>query len=348
MSTCVRNMPPTNRSVVAIAYDQMCTFELAIAVEVFGLLRPELGADCYRFAIASADGPRLRATGGLELKIAGGLELAARAGTIVLPGWRTPGDVPLALRRVLRNAHRRGARILTICSGVFALAATGLLDGKRATTHWMYIDELVARHPQIRVERDVLYVDEGSLLTSAGSAAGIDLCLHLVRRDFGPKVANTIARRMVIAPHRDGGQLQYVEAPIPTLHEGPQLSSLLDRITKHLDRPLEVAALAREVGMSPRTFFRRFAATTGMTPASWIAHQRVRRARELLEGTTASIERIAEACGFVDASALRRQFRARLGTSPVAYRSRFGRPRARPTGRSSRRAPARTIRDGKT
>lgn len=320
-----RSRAKPNRNVVAVAYDGLCSFEFGIVVEVFGLDRPEMGDDWYRFAAVTVDPGRLHATGGVRILVDGGLDLLRTAGTIVLPGWRGPNaPVPAPLINALRAAHARGARIVTICSGVFALAATGLLDGKRATTHWRYMAQFEEKFPKVRIERDVLYVDEGQILTSAGSAAGIDLCLHLVRRDFGLKAANMVARRMVIPPHRDGGQRQYVEAPVPSVHEGARLSPLIDRLPRRLGEGLSVARLASEAGMSERTFIRRFHAATGMAPGKWITHQRVQKARALLEATRAPIEVVASECGFAEASTLRRHFQAQLGVSPVVYRSQFG------------------------
>ncbi|HAP80374.1 MAG TPA: transcriptional regulator FtrA, partial [Enterobacteriaceae bacterium] len=206
--------PPPNPLVVALAYDGLCTFEFGVAVEIFGLARPELGPDWYRFAVAAVDEGELRATGGVRVMADGDMSLIAQAGTVIVPGWRgadTP--VPDALCQQLREAHRRGCRILSICSGVFVLAAAGLLEGCRATTHWRYLETLQQRYPDVEVVPDVLYVDEGTVLTSAGSAAGIDLCLHLVRRDFGQEATNSVARRLVVQPHRDGGQTQNIVRP---------------------------------------------------------------------------------------------------------------------------------------
>lgn len=321
----IRKGAAFNRNVVAVAYDGLCSFEFGIVVEVFGLERPEMGPDWYRFQVASVDQGRLRASGGVRLLVDGDLNLLRTAGTIVLPGWRSADSpAPAGLIKALRAAHARGARIVTICSGVFALAATGLLDGKRATTHWRYMEKFEALFPKVKIERDVLYVDEGQVLSSAGSAAGIDLCLHLVRRDFGVKAANMVARRMVVQPHREGGQRQYVEAPVPAAHEGSRLSPLIDRLPRRLDENLSVAALAREAGMSERTFIRRFQAATGMAPGRWITMQRVQRARAMLETTKASVDEIAAACGFSEASTLRRHFQNHLGATPAAYRARFG------------------------
>jgi AraC family transcriptional activator FtrA len=320
-----RRPSPNNRLVAAVAYDPLCTFEFGIVADVFGLDRPEMGPDWYSFAVASADEGPLRATGGLRVEVDGGLDVLREAGTIFLPGWKgltTP--VPDRLKDELLRAHRRGARILTICSGAFALAETGLLDGLKATTHWRYVDQFAERYPRVKVERDVLYVDEGDILTSAGSAAGIDLCLHLIRRDHGVKAANAIARRLVVPPHRDGGQAQYVEQPVPRAHEGARLSPLIESLANRLSEQISVGGMAEEVGMSERTFIRRFEAATGMPPARWLARQRMRRACDLLELSRASTEEIAALCGYQSASTLRRHFRRQMGASPAAWRARFG------------------------
>ena len=209
------------RRVVALAYDRMAAFEFGIVVEVFGLPRPEIEVPWYRFEVCALDRGPLRATGGVTMRARLGLRALSRAGTIVIPGWRDPDErPPEALLKAVRAAHARGARLVTICSGVFVLAAAGLLDGRRATTHWRYVERLRALHPRVRVEPDVLYVDEGSILTSAGSAAGIDLCLHVVRRDYGAEIANQVARRLVVSPQREGGQSQYVPAPVPPAMTG--------------------------------------------------------------------------------------------------------------------------------
>lgn len=313
---------PRNRQVAVLAYDGLCTFEFGIAVEVFGLPRPELDP-WYGFRVCAAEPGPLRATGGVRVIADGGLDLLAGAGTIVVPGWRDPREVPPApLLAALRAAHGSGARLVSLCSGVFVLAATGLLRGRRATTHWRYAEALAAAHPGIRVLSDVLYVDEGDLLTAAGSAAGLDLCLHIVRKDFGPRIANEVARRLVIPPHREGGQAQYVARPIPP--EGGRLAGLLDWALQHLDEALPVARLARRAGMSPRTFARRFEEVTGTAPGDWLIGARLARARELLEASDLPMEDVAMRCGFGSADTLRHHFRRRLGTSPTRYRAQFG------------------------
>ncbi|AWN34588.1 transcriptional regulator FtrA [Methylobacterium radiodurans] len=311
-----------DRRVVALAYDELCTFEFGIAVEVFGLERPEMGPDWYRFAVAGVEPGPLRATGGVRIAVDGGLDLVAEAGTVVVPGWRgAAAPVPEALCGALRAAAARGARVISLCSGAFVLAAAGLLAGRRATTHWRYLDALGRAAPDAVLVPDVLYVDEGTILTAAGSAAGIDLCLHLVRRDFGWEAANIVARRLVVPPHREGGQTQRVERPVPTAREGARLSPLLDRVRTRLDRPHTLASLAAEAGMSPRTFLRRFRAATGTTPAAWLLSERLASARALLESGARPIDDIAAACGFGSAATLRRHFRTRLGTSPARYRA---------------------------
>lgn len=316
----------TGPLVVALAYDGLCTFEFGLAVEVFGLPRPEMGPGWYRFAVAGLDPGPLRATGGVRLLVDGGLELLERADTIVVPGWRgAEVPVPEALCEALRRAAARGARILSICSGVFVLAAAGLLDGRRATTHWRHAARLAERYPAIAVDADVLYVDEGQVLTSAGSAAGLDLCLHLVRRDFGAEAANAVARRLVVPAHRDGGQAQFIERPVPRAPAGARVAPVLDQMLARLDRPHPLPALARIAGMSLRSFLRHFRAATGLAPGEWLLRQRLERARELLETGGAGIEQIAQACGFGTAATLRHHFHRRLGLGPSDYRRRFRR-----------------------
>jgi AraC family transcriptional activator FtrA len=316
---------PANRRVAALVYDGLCLFEFGIVVEIFGLPRPELDLDWYQFRVCALDrGPlRIRATGGVTMRQHAGLRTLQNAGTIVISGWRDVDERPPdALLRAVRAAHARGARLVTICSGVFVLAAAGLLDGKRATTHWQYVERLRARFPEIRVEPDVLYVDEGDILTSAGSAAGLDLCLHIVRKDYGARVANQVARRLVVPPQRDGGQAQYVPAPMRAESSGG-LARVLEWAQGRLDQPLTVDALARRATMSTRTFARRFRDETGATPHQWLTHQRLLAAQQRLETSAASIDEIAEAVGLQTAATLRLHFRRALRTTPTAYRHKF-------------------------
>lgn len=318
------NNPPLNPLVVALAYDGLCTFEFGVAVEIFGLARPELGPDWYRFAVAAVDEGELRAVGGVRVMADGDISLISQAGTVIVPGWRgadTP--VPEALCAQLRQAHQRGCRIMSICSGVFVLAAAGLLDGGKATTHWRYLDALQQRYPRIDVVPDVLYVDEGAVLTSAGSAAGIDLCLHLVRRDFGQEAANSVARRLVVQPHRDGAQTQNLVRPVPVARESKRLGLLFDYLHQQLAENHTVASLASRAGMSPRTFLRRFQDATGTTPARWLLNERLMRARVMLENTRLSLDNIATQVGFGSSSTLRYHFQQHFSVSPAAYRKSF-------------------------
>ncbi|MGA4633985.1 transcriptional regulator FtrA [Pseudomonas solani] len=310
--------------VAILAYDGLCTFEFGIAVEIFGLPRPEFDFPWYRHCIVGLDEGPMRAMGGIQVLTDGGLERLAEARTLVIPGWRDRAEAPPErLLAALREAHARGARLVSICSGVFVLAASGLLDGQRATTHWRYAEELARRFPAVEVDPEVLYVDAGQLISSAGSAAGIDACLHLVARDFGTQVANTVARRLVMSPQRAGGQAQFIPAPVARAPRN-DLSALMHWARQNLQQPLEVSQLARRVAMSERTFLRRFSEATGMTPKAWLQHERLARARELLESGVDGSERIAELCGFRSVESFRVAFRNAVGLPPSAYRERFG------------------------
>jgi len=312
---------PDPLDVVAVAYDGLCTFELGVVVEVFGLDRPEHEI-WYRFNVCSIDEGPLRATGGLQISASTDLTPLETAGTIVIPGWRDVEErPPQTLIDSLRQAHARGARLLSVCSGAFVLAATGLLDGRRATTHWRHTGKLAGRFPDIVVDPEVLYVDAGTLLTSAGSAAGLDLCLHLVRRDFGAAIANQVARRLVVPPHRDGGQAQFITAPIAASENG--LAPLLDWVRQHLNKTHTVESLAQQAKTSPRTLARRFHDSLGSTPHQWLTRERVARVREYLEETDWDLERIAQQCGFGEAQLMRLHFRRHVGINPSRYRKTF-------------------------
>lgn len=318
-------MQPTPGLVAILAYDGLCTFEFGIAVEIFGLARPEFDFPWYEHRIAAVDQGPMRAMGGIQVVADGGMELLDAARTIIIPGWRDrSAPVPEALIAALRQAHARGARLLSICSGVFVLAATGLLDGHGATTHWRYTTELAKRFPNILVDPDVLYVDSGQLITSAGSAAGIDACLHLVARDFGTQVANSVARRLVMAPQRTGGQAQFIPTPVSPVPRS-DLSRVIQWVRERLHEPLEVRDLASKAAMSERTFLRRFTDATGMPPKAWLQHERLGRARELLESTHQNTEQIAERCGYRSVESFRVAFRSVVGVPPSVYRERFGR-----------------------
>jgi AraC family transcriptional activator FtrA len=311
--------------VAALAYDGLCTFEFGCTVEMFALERPELGIPWYRFAVCAAERGPVRATGGVAVDVPHSLHLLERADTIIIPGWRDVEEAPpQELVRALKRAHKRGARLCSICSGVFLLAATAVLDGKRATTHWKYVDRLRERYPQILVEPNSLYVDEGQVLTSAGSAAGLDMLLHLVRKDHGARVANLVAQRLVISPHREGGQAQFIPRPVAADERG-RLSRLLDWIRANLALPHTIDSLATRAAMSPRTLQREFQNATGLAPYRWLIRERVARAQELLETTRLPPDRIALLVGLGSGESLRHHFRRRLGTSPGQFRKQFAR-----------------------
>jgi len=316
--------PPTPPPlVVTLASDRLAMFEFGIAAEFFALARPELDFVPYRFAVAAADPPPLRGLGGIRVDVDGGLELLREADLIVVPGWRDLDESPApVITQALRDAVARGARVASICSGAFLLAHAGLLEGRRATTHWRHAERLARLFPNVRVAPDALYVDEGQVITSAGSAAGIDMLLHLVRRDYGPHIANNFARRMVVPPHRDGGQSQFVVQPI-AVRTNDRIASVADWMARNLSETITIDALADRAAMSVRTFTRRFRAATGTAPIEWLVRLRVRRAQDLLETTDMPIDRVAEAAGFVAPETLRHHFRKVVGTSPSAWRGSF-------------------------
>ncbi|CAL74654.1 putative Helix-turn-helix, AraC-type transcriptional regulator [Bradyrhizobium sp. ORS 278] len=318
-----RKPDPDPGLVAVITYDGLCTFEFGIAVEVFGLPRPEFDFPWYRFKVVSAEGRRSRAIGGIVVEAGAPLTRLKEARTIIVPGWRDRNErPPERLLRAIAQASARGARCLSICSGVFVLAAAGLLDGRRATTHWRHMPDLKRLYPGIQIEEDTLYVDEGDVITSAGSAAGIDACLHLVRRDFGAKIANSVARRLVMPPHRDGGQAQYVAAPIQA-RPGRTIGDVMDWARTRLSQPIAISAMAKRAGMSERTFLRRFNESTGAGPAAWLQQERMSRARELLESGVLSLADVSAQCGYQSLETFRVAFRRSVGTSPAAYRARF-------------------------
>jgi AraC family transcriptional regulator, transcriptional activator FtrA len=312
-----------NRLVAALLHERVATFELGIVVEIFGLPRPEMGADWYRVVTVAEEQRPLRATGGLHVCPEAGLRMLARAGTIIIPGWRTDGAPPTAaVKQALLEAYERGVRLVSICSGAFLLAACGLLAGRRATTHWRYADRLRTLYPDVEVKPDVLYVDEGQILTSAGSAAGVDLMLYIVRKDFGARAANEVARRMVMAPHREGGQAQFIERPVPR-HSADPLGALLEAVRRRPSERWTIARMARRVAMSQRTFIRRFHESTGMRPGEWVIATRLEMARFLLESTAAPLDEISQSSGFGNPAALRHHLRRRVGLTPTAYRASF-------------------------
>ncbi|MEE2945637.1 MAG: transcriptional regulator FtrA [Pseudomonadota bacterium] len=310
--------------VCVLAYDGLCTFEFGIAVELFALPRPEF-EQWYSFATVSADPGPIRATGGIVIEAEHDLAKLRNGSLIVVPGWRgaeTP--VPAELCEALQAAHKNGARIASICSGVFVLAAAGLLNGKSATTHWRYTDTLAAMYPEITVNPDVLFVEGDGIYTSAGSAAGLDLGLHIIRQDYGAAAAATVARRLVLPAQRDGGQRQFIPRPEPKARIGAGLSALQDQVRAHLNEDWPLARMAQTAGTSERTLARRFHEELGNTPLNWLKSERVARAAELLDGSNTSLADICDICGFGSLESFRRDFRKTMGIAPIKYRERLG------------------------
>jgi transcriptional regulator GlxA family with amidase domain len=305
--------------VAILVLDAAVPIDLAIPSQVFD------GRDGspYRAELCAQGAGPVRTTTGFDVVATAGLEALRRADTVIVPGFESPTmRPPQAVCDALVRAVDEGRRVVSICTGAFALAAAGVLDGRRATTHWYHAAKLAALYPAVDVDADVLYVDQGNVLTSAGVAAGIDLCLHLVRSDHGAELANRVARRIVVPPHRDGGQAQYIERPIPA-GAGDSLEPTRAWALERLGEPLSVADLAGHACVSERTFARRFVAETGTTPLQWLVRQRVLRARELLERTHEGIDQVAADCGLGSAANLRLHFRRVLSTTPTAYRRTF-------------------------
>ena len=309
--------------IAVVALDRTPLFHLSVPCEVLGADRSDMGLPRHEVLVVRAERGPLRSSSGVALQTPHGLDVLDEVDIVIVPWWGHHDDeLPARLLGALRRAHDRGARIAGLCGGAFVLAAAGLLDGRRATTHWMYADKLAARYPLVRVEPKVLYVDEGDVLTSAGTAAAIDLCLHLLRGLSGAEVANAVARRMVVPPHRSGGQRQFVETPLPSEPcEG--LQDVMEWVAERLDEEHSIPSLARRAAMSERTFARRFTAEVGTTPHKWLTSQRVLRARHLLESTDLDVERIARESGFATAAVLRHHFQREIGIPPVAYRRAF-------------------------
>jgi transcriptional regulator GlxA family with amidase domain len=308
-------------SVVGLCLDHVVAFDLAAPMQVFACASRD-SEQLYGLSTCTPGGRPVATTTGFELSPQGGLELLAGAGTVLVPAYKAPLDpLPDEVLVALSEAAGAGSRVVSVCAGVFALAQAGLLDGRRATTHWGWAAELAARFPRVEVDPAALYVDEGEVMTSAGLSAGIDLALHVVRKDFGAAVGATAARRMVAAPHRDGGQAQFIERS--SAEEAGSLEQTRRWALERLGEPLDVAAMARQAAVSPRTFARRFREETGTTPLQWLLSQRVIEARRLLEETDLPIEEIASRAGFGTAASLRDHFRRATSTSPSSYRNLF-------------------------
>ncbi len=292
-------------------------FESSIPLSVFGIDRQDAGVPRYRLLVAAGEDGPLRTTGGLELTAPHGLEAISRAGTVVVPAWRSiTAPPPEEALDALRRAHEEGARIVGLCTGAFVLAAAGLLDGRPATTHWMYAPTLAKRYPSVHVDPRELFVDDGDVLTSAGTAAGIDLCLHIVRTDHGNEAAGALARRLVVPPRRSGGQERYLDRSLPEEIGADPLAEVVAWALEHLHEQFDVETLAARAYMSRRTFDRRFRSLTGSAPLQWLITQRVLQAQRLLETSDYSVDEVAGRCGFRSPVALRGHFRRQLGSSP--------------------------------
>jgi transcriptional regulator GlxA family with amidase domain len=308
-------------NVAVLALDGVAPFEFGTVCEVFGTDRSSAGIPRADFAVVGLEAGPVTTSLGMVMTAPHGLDRLAEADLIAVPACGD-GPVPEPVLAALRAAVDRGARVVSLCTGAFVLAQAGLLDGRRATTHWLYAKELAQRYPDVTLEPDVLYVEDGPVVTSAGTAAGIDACLHIVRQEWGAAAANYIARRMVVPPHRQGGQAQYIEEPVVEC-ASDSLAPLLDWVVEHLDEDITVDDLARRAAMSPRTFARRFRAETGVTPYNWLLNQRVMRAQHLLESSHEPVERIADLVGFGSAALMRHHFQRVRGTTPQAYRRTF-------------------------
>lgn len=305
---------------VVLALDQVLPIDLAIPTQIFNS-RPNTP---YALSICGAAVGLIETSANFTLGVTSGLDALPKADTVIVPGyWNYRRPPAPSVTDALKDAARRGIRIASICTGAFALAAAGLLDGRTVTTHWASADELEELYPSTRVDREVLYIDDSPLLTSAGITAGIDLCMHIVRKDLGAHVANEIARELVAAPHRDGGQAQYIPTPLPDPANATTLAQTRAWAIKHLDQPLSLDALAKHAGVSSRTLTRLWRAETGTSPHRWLLAARINLARELLETTNMSVDQVADRCGLGGATNLRARFREAVGTTPTAYRYAF-------------------------
>ncbi|MFM0496122.1 helix-turn-helix domain-containing protein [Paraburkholderia caledonica] len=310
--------------VAVIAFDRISPFHLSVPCVVFGEDRSGSGVPGFDFRVCAGETGPLTTTAGFSIAVTHGLEALAEADTIIVPSWRDPAEPPpAALLDALRAAHARGTQLVGLCLGAFVLAAAGILDDRPASTHWAWADDFAGRYPRVRLDRDVLYVDDGNVLTSAGTAAGLDCCLHVLRKMCGAEVANFVARRLVVSPHRQGGQAQYIQQPLPPDVREDRLSGLLDWVCGNLDAPHTLDSLAARALMSRRTFTRRFRLATGTTVGAWLLAQRLTRAQQLLESSDQSVEAIAGIAGFGSAASLRQHFAEAFRTSPSAWRREF-------------------------
>jgi transcriptional regulator GlxA family with amidase domain len=310
------------QDVAVVALPGVAPFELGVVCEVFGIDRSDQGLPRFDFAVVTPQPGRVRTSLGFDLVVEDGLARADRADLVCVPAADHSQPTDPAVLELLRRTVARGARVLSVCSGAFVLAQSGILDGRRCTTHWYHIGEFIDEFPQLDAVCDVLYVEDGPVVTSAGTASGIDACLHIVREELGAEVANGIARRMVVQPHREGGQAQYIDNPVPEV-AADTLQPVLTWMQEHLDEEVSVDELAARAHLSARTFARRFRSETGTTPHHWLTQQRLAFAERMLEQTEEPVERIAARAGFGSATVMRHHFTRRRGTSPQAYRRAF-------------------------
>jgi len=311
------------QTIACIAMPQMAPFEFGVICEVFGIDRSEHGGPTFDFHVVAAEPGPIPTKLGFDVVVHEGLEFARTADLVAVPAALIDEPVDERVAQVLRDAVDRGAWVLSVCSGAFTLGRAGILDGRRATTHWMYTDLMAEMFPRTEVDPDVLFVQDGKVVTGAGTAAGIDAALHIVRTELGASAANIVARRMVVPPQRDGGQSQFIQTPVPECHSD-SFAKVTEWMLEHLDHDLTVDVLARKALMSPRTFARRFRAETGTTPNAWLNRQRLLRAQQLLEETSLTLEEIARETGFGAAAVMRHHFLKVLQTTPTAYRRLFG------------------------
>ena len=313
-------------TIAIIAFDGISPFHLAVPCAVFGEDRTGACVPKFELLVCAAIPGKLKTSAGFTIETRYGLKDLSRAAIVIVPSWRNPAETPPpALLNALRKAHQRGALIVGLCLGSFVLAAAGLLDGRPATTHWFWAEELAARYPQIRVDSNVLYVDDGNIITSAGTAAAIDCCLHMLRQQYGTRVANQVARRMVVSPHRQGGQAQYIQQPVRDVSTVDHFAKVLDWTRRNLDKPhsLSLDTLAERALMTRRTFTRRFRQAMGMTVGAWLLNQRLALAQQLLETTDKPIDAIAEKAGFGTPASFRQNFNRSFRISPSHYRRQF-------------------------
>ncbi len=310
------------KKVVLLAIPGVAPFEFGVVCEAFGIDRSAHLGPKFDFTIATAEPGPVRTSLGYDMVITTGLEVAADADLIAVPAHDVDAAVHPAVAEVLRNAAARGAWVLSVCSGAFTLAKAGLLSGRSATTHWMHAERLARDFPDVTVDPDVLFVEDGRIITSAGTAAGIDACLHLIRTELGAASANVVARRMVVPPQRSGGQSQYIATPIP-VHRSDSFAEVTEWMLENLEQDLTIDELSRRALMSPRTFARRFKADLGTTPGAWLNRQRLLRAQQLLEESSLGLDAVAAESGFGTASVMRHHFAKSLNTTPAAYRRTF-------------------------